>query len=45
MEEYKDCLACKDSFSMDDDNGEPVLWCVEKKEVVKEDDTCDKFCD
>ena len=44
MEEYKDCLSCRNSFSNDNEDGEHVLYCTKHdKDVTEDEEACDDF--
>lgn len=44
MEEHKDCLACSESMSVENGDGEyDSLYCVIKNKVVSENDCCENF--
>lgn len=47
MKACKDCLACKQSFSeeAENENDDDKLYCMVKKEYVKEDGICRHFTD
>lgn len=44
IEEYGDCLSCRNSMSEEDKSYEyDKLWCIEKRCYVNEDDCCEEF--